>query len=69
MLVSYRTGDMWAPNIPPGEALRDEARHYVQCIERGDTPLTDGAAGLRVVRTLEAACRSVLEQGRPVELR
>jgi predicted dehydrogenase len=64
MLVGYRTGDMSAPNIAVGEALGVEAAHFLDCIERRQTPTTDGEAGLRVVRLLEAATQSMREQGR-----
>jgi predicted dehydrogenase len=68
MLVGYRSGDMWSPQLEVSEALHTEARHFVDCIERGTTPLTDGRSGLRVVQILEAASRSMRERGRIVEL-
>jgi len=68
MLVGYRSGDMWSPQLEVSEALNTEARHFIGCIERGETPLTDGRAGLRVVQTLEAASRSMRERGRVIEL-
>ena len=68
MLVGYRSGDMWSPQLEIAEALHTEARHFVDCIERGATPLTDGRSGLRVVQILEAASRSMRERGRIVEL-
>jgi predicted dehydrogenase len=68
MLVSYRTGDMWAPKLDLTEALRLEVSHFLDCVSRGARPLTDGDAGLRVVQIMEAATRSMREQGRPVEL-
>ena len=68
LLVGYRAGDMWAPQLGVTEALSDEAEHFVNCIRTGQTPLTDGRAGLRVVRILEAATQSLSEGGRPVEL-
>jgi predicted dehydrogenase len=68
MLVSYRTGDMWAPRLDLTEALRTECRHFVSCIEQGLTPETDGAAGLQVIRVLEAASLSMKDRGRPVRL-
>ena len=68
MLVSYRTGDMWAPRLDATEALSLEAAHFVACIEGTEQPLTDGHAGLRVVRILEAATASMRQQGRPVPL-
>ncbi len=58
-LVEYRTGDMLAPKIDQTEALERVCQHFIECIQRGARPLTDGAAGLRVVRLLEAAQRSM----------
>jgi predicted dehydrogenase len=55
LLVSYRYGDMSAPRLDTTEALRTEILHFVDCIKTGSKPLTDGWAGLRVVRILEAA--------------
>jgi len=68
MMVNYRTGDMWAPKLGTTEALLAEAEHFAECIETGRTPLTDGASGLRVVRILEAAERSLKVNGMPVEV-
>ena len=68
MLVSYRTGDMWAPRLDLTEALQLEAAHFVRCVEGAERPITDGEAGLRVVRLMEAATQSMSEQGRPVEV-
>jgi predicted dehydrogenase len=63
MLIGYRAGDMWAPQLPLGEALQTEARHFIECIEQRRTPTTDGHAGLRVVRLLEAATISMTRRG------
>ena len=63
MLIGYRAGDMWAPQLDLTEALQTEARHFIECIEKRKTPTTDGHAGLRVVRLLEAATRSMAQQG------
>lgn len=68
MLVSYRTGDMSAPQLDITEALRTEALHFAACIQNGERPISDGSAGLRVVRILEAATRSLAEDGRRIEL-
>ena len=68
MMVGYRSGDMWAPQLDSTEALRREAVHFVECIEKGQQPLTDGQVGLRVVRILEAATHSLAQRGRPVEM-
>ena len=69
MLVGYRTGDMWAPQLSTTEALRVEAKHFADCIESGSRPLTDAHAGLNIVRILEAASESMGKRGQPVELK
>lgn len=68
LLVGYRTGDMWAPQLDTTEALRLEAQHFLECIEHGRQPLTDGLAGLNIVRILEVATASMRNQGKPMEL-
>jgi len=68
MMIGYRTGDVWAPQLDMSEALRTEAQHFAECIEHSGQPLTDGYAGLRVVRMLEAATRSMKKRGALVEL-
>jgi predicted dehydrogenase len=64
MLVGYRTGDMWAPQLAVTEALAVETAHFLECVAQGTRPTTDGEAGLRVVRMLEAATVSMAHQGR-----
>ena len=68
MLVSYRLGDMWAPQLDNTEALQTEARHFIECIEGNKQPETDGAAGLRMVNMIEAAELSLRDRGRLVEI-
>ena len=68
LLVSYRSGDMWAPKIEQVEALRAETAYFLKCIEENKKPFNDGVAGLRVVRILEAADRSVRNRGEAVAL-
>ncbi len=68
ILISYRTGDMWAPKFDTTEALRAEAIHFLDCIEKGGEPDTNGEMGLRVVRILEAATESIRDKGRLVKL-
>jgi predicted dehydrogenase len=67
-LVKYRTGDMWSPNVEQVEALKVEASYFVECIRGDKQPFNDGVAGLRVVRMLESADRSLREKGRVVTL-
>jgi predicted dehydrogenase len=68
MLVSYRSGDMWAPRLDSTEALQTEALHFIDCIENKKRPETDGHAGLRLVKIVEAAERSLRERGQLVEI-
>jgi predicted dehydrogenase len=68
MRIGYRMGDVWVPQLPVREALSVEAHHFVDCINRSASPTTDGAAGLRVVRILEAATASMARQGQLVSL-
>ncbi len=67
--IGYRAGDMWAPHLATSEALSTEARHFVDCVCHGTTPLTNAATGLQVVEILEAASRSIADQGKPVQLK
>lgn len=68
MLVGYRAGDMWAPQLDVTEALATEAAHFVACVRDGTRPITDAQSGIRVVRIVEAACESMADRGRLVEL-
>jgi predicted dehydrogenase len=68
LLVSYRSGDVWAPKVDQTEALKAELGYFLDCITDGKTPFNDGEAGLRVVRMLEAADRSLMERGKAVPL-
>src|SRR5213080_4690916 len=68
LLVSYRSGDMWAPRVEQSEALKVELDYFLECVAKGRTPLNDGAAGLRVVKMLEAADQSLKASGRAIEL-
>jgi predicted dehydrogenase len=68
MLVSYRSGDMWAPRLDGTEALQTEVLHFIDCIENKKQPETDGQAGLRLVRTVEAAEKSLRAKGQLVEI-
>ncbi|MGB6473426.1 MAG: Gfo/Idh/MocA family oxidoreductase [Candidatus Sulfotelmatobacter sp.] len=68
LLVHYRSGDMWAPQIEQVEALTRELSYFVDCIANDKTPVNDGEAGLRVVRMLEAANESIRQRGAMVRL-
>jgi predicted dehydrogenase len=66
--VSYRSGDVWSPDIPQGEALQVAVTHFAECIRTGQEPISDGRLGLRVVKLLESATRSIRAQGGRVVL-
>jgi predicted dehydrogenase len=68
LLVSYRSGDMWAPQIEPTEALKVELAYFLKCIHEDQTPINDGVSGLQVVRMLEAAEQSLQNRGGLVRL-
>jgi predicted dehydrogenase len=68
LLVHYRSGDMWAPQVEQVEALTRELSYFVDCIAKDKTPINDGEAGLRVVRMLEAANQSISKRGELVYL-
>lgn len=68
LLVSYRSGDVWAPKVEQTEALKVELGYFLECVRDNRTPFNDGTAGLRVVRILEAADRSLKERGRAISL-
>src|SRR5580700_5086526 len=68
LLVSYRSGDMWSPQLEQGEALRQELGYFVECVSSGQEPFNDGCAGLRVVRMLEKANESLGKKGSLVYL-
>ena len=66
--LTLRSGDVLIPRTPSGEPLRIECLHFLECIEKGRTPRSDGRDGLRVVRVLEAAGRSLAAGGAPITL-
>lgn len=62
------SGDILIPKLDMVEPLRLECEHFINCIKNQTAPLTDGAEGLRVVRVLEAAQRSLDAGGAVVSL-
>ncbi len=61
--LSYRYGDITIPHLPSMEPLRLECQHFLECIRKGTTPMSDGRQGLQVVRVLEAAQASLSDGG------
>jgi predicted dehydrogenase len=68
LLLSYRSGDMWAPKVDQTEALKAECEYFVDCVQNNKQPFNDGHAGLEVVKMLEAADKSIRERGRIVQI-
>jgi predicted dehydrogenase len=68
LLVSYRSGDMWSPQIEQVEALTEETAYFLQCIMENKKPFNDGVNGLRIVRILEAVNKSIRNRGEAVNL-
>jgi predicted dehydrogenase len=54
-----RSGDIWMPRLSNVEPLRIECEHFVRSVRDGTPPVSDGVAGLRVVRVLEALQRAL----------
>jgi predicted dehydrogenase len=66
--ITLRNGDILIPRVAPGEPLRIECQHFVDCIVNDALPRSDGIDGLRVVRVLEAGGLSLAQGGEPVSL-
>jgi predicted dehydrogenase len=66
--ITLRQGDIRMPFIKGGEPLRTECLHFLDCVKNNKTPLSDGRDGLRVVKVLDAATRSLKAGGVPVAL-
>jgi len=66
--ITLRFGDITIPHIDMAEPLKLECQHFIDCIAEGKTPRSDGYDGLRVVRVLEAAQRSLAKNGAPEPL-
>lgn len=66
--VAYRIGDIISPCVPSTEALSTECAHFIECVLRDKSPVTDGQSGLNVVRILEAADKSIKRNGVTVRL-
>ncbi|RMF92203.1 MAG: gfo/Idh/MocA family oxidoreductase [Candidatus Schekmanbacteria bacterium] len=62
-IIRPRAGDIYIPKIDNSEPLRIETEHFIECIEKGEKPLTDGLNGIRVVNVLETAESSLREGG------
>ncbi|NMB83193.1 MAG: Gfo/Idh/MocA family oxidoreductase, partial [Ignavibacteria bacterium] len=68
ILVQYRTGDMHSPKINDTEALALGVKEFLSSINENRRPLTNAYDGLKVVKILEAAEKSIKERGKLVEI-
>jgi predicted dehydrogenase len=66
--LTIRVGDIYIPKINLVEPLKAECQHFLECIEKGVKPLTDGLSGLKVIRVLEAAERSLREGSKAIPI-
>ena len=64
--LTYRTGDMIAPQIEPAEPLGLELKDFASAILEGTTPTSNSRLGLEVVFALEALERSLESRGEPI---
>ncbi len=65
---AYHYGDVYAPYIKQEEPLKLECQHFLDCIQNGTVPLSDGKQGMQLVQILEASSESLKRGGGPVEL-
>ena len=63
-----RDGDIISPRVEPSEPLKNQCRHFLECIRLGKRPLTGGVEGREVVRVLQAVNRSMERKGLQVEI-
>src|SRR5262249_30225579 len=63
--IQLRVGDLLVPKLSFTEPLQVECQHFIDCIEQGRQPLTDGESGLRTVHVLEASGRWLRRGGPP----
>ena len=56
---NYRSGDITIPSFRFVEPLRTECQHFIDCIVNHTEPVSSGRSGLRVIKILEAAERSM----------
>jgi predicted dehydrogenase len=66
--VTLRFGDVTIPHLKIEEPLRLECQHFLECVRERKQPLSDGADGLRVLKILEAAQRSLKANGMPITI-
>ncbi len=66
--IQVRFGDILIPRVDMSEPLKIECQHFLECVQKRSTPLSDAYDGLRVIRILEAAQQSMEQDGVPVQI-
>lgn len=61
-------GDVLSPRVEMGEPLKNQMMHFIECVQKHQQPISDGHAGLSIVRSLEAIDRSIENNGAPVQV-
>ncbi len=75
--INWKNGNIPVPvkenavavQIEDKEPLNEECRHFIECVEKGATPRTDGEEGLRVLKVLNALQSSLENSTMPVRIR
>ena len=65
---SYKYGDIIIPKLDGAEPIHTQLSHFIECINNGAAPISDGKSGLQVVKILEAAQRSLCTGSSPVSI-
>jgi hypothetical protein len=68
VMVDYRTGDVYIPQLDKTEPLAAMAKDFVACVKERKTPIATAELGLEVVRILEGSQNSLRDSGREVRL-
>lgn len=63
-----RDGEIVSPKLELREPLMTLCNHFLDCIESGEKPLSDGEDGRAIVAVLEAIEESMQQGGAPVQL-
>lgn len=67
-LCSYHYGDIHIPRLQEAEPLSVMCRHFLECVQNGATPRSDGVSGLRMVKLLAASDRSIAADGADISV-
>ena len=63
-----RKEDAQPVEYPDAEPLREECRHFIECVAKRSNPLTDAQSGIDVLKVLHGCQASINQNGTPVSL-